>query len=97
MVESMTLQELINLKSPNFHLIDIRTPQEFAEYHLPSAINIPYDLLMTYSDRYLKKDQRYYLVCDHGSLSFRACAILQSYGYKVGSISDGYNLRHYCY
>lgn len=97
MAETITLQELINLKSSDFHLIDIRTPNEFLEYHLPNAINIPYDLLMTYPDRYLKKDQHYYLVCGHGSLSFRACAILQSYGYKTISVRDGYNLRQYCY
>ena len=97
MVKSITLQELATLNPSNFHLIDIRPPQEFLEYHLPRAINIPYDLLMTYPERYLKKGQPYYLVCGHGSLSFRACAILQSYGYQVGSITDGYNLRHYCY
>jgi len=96
MVETLTLQELAKLESSDFYLIDIRTTQEFAQYHLPNAINIPYDLLMTYHDNYLKKDQNYYLVCGHGSLSYRACAILQSYGYNVKSISDGYNLRHYC-
>ena len=97
MVNTITLHKLINSKLSDFYLIDIRMPHEFADHHLPNAINIPYDLIMTYPENYLKKDQLYYLICGHGSLSLRACAILQSYGYNVVSVTDGYDMRLYCF
>ena len=95
MVHTITLKELQRIDPASYQLIDIRTPQEFREFHLPRAINIPYDLLMTYPDNYLKKSQTYYLICGHGSLSYRASAILQSYGYLTASISDGHQMRRF--
>ena len=97
MVYTITLKELRNLDPSTYFLIDIRPSQDFNDFHIPNSINIPYDLLMTYPDNYLKNGQKYFLLCGHGSLSYRASAILQSYGYLVGSISDGYNLRRYRY
>jgi len=94
----ITLQELKQLKQSNYHIIDIRTPHEYLEGHFPNAVNIPYDVLMMYPDSYLRKDKIYYLICTHGSLSHRACAILQSYGYDVASVKSGYNMDrcYYC-
>ena len=94
----ITLQELEQLKQDNCHIIDIRPPYEYKNNHLPNAVNIPYDVLMMYPESYLKRGVTYYLICAHGSLSRRACAILQSYGYNVASVKNGYILdrRYYC-
>ena len=99
MLDSITLQELEQLKTPNCHIIDIRTPHEYASGHLKNAINIPYDILMMYPESYLKRDQTYYLICAHGSISHRASIILQSYGYKVASVKNSYriDMRYCCY
>jgi rhodanese-related sulfurtransferase len=97
MQATITHQELSQITQPNHHIIDIRTPYEYSKNHIPKAVNIPYDILMMYPDSYLKRDQVYYLICAHGSLSHRACAILQSYGYKVASVKNGYKGDLRCY
>ena len=96
MLATITLQELQQLGKQDFHVIDIRTPMEYASGHFRGAINIPYDLLMMYPESYLKQNAKYYLICAHGALSHRASAILKAYGYQVASIKNGYELR-YCY
>jgi len=98
MLAMITLQELEQLTNPNYHIIDIRPPYEYSISHIKNAVNIPYDILLTYPESYLKRDQAYYLICDHGSQSLRASAILQSYGYNVASIKNGYKIdMRYCY
>jgi len=91
----ITLQELQGLNPAQNHIIDIRTPLEYNASHFKGAVNIPYDLLMMYPDSYLQKDKTYYLICAHGTLSHRASIILQSYGYNVANIKNGYGFRYY--
>jgi len=93
MAAAITLKEL----KPNFNIIDIRSAIEFQTSHVTGAVSVPYEILMTYPDSYLKKGECYYLVCAHGTLSRRACAILQSYGYNTISVKDGYDMRCYYY
>ena len=100
MPATITLQELKQLTGSHFHVIDIRTSYEYSKHHLPGAVNIPYDLLMMYPESYLKRDKTYYLICAHGGLSHRACAILQSYGYNTANVQNGYEghmRRCFCY
>lgn len=96
MPRAITLQELSQMGQSRYHLIDIRTPLEFANGHFKGAVNIPYDVLMMYPESYLKKGEIYYLICGHGSLSHRASVILQSYGYNAASVKNGYEFR-FCY
>ena len=99
MPKSITISQINATNDQKKYIIDIRTPLEFANYHLPGAVNIPYDLLMTHPDSYLKRGELYYLICAHGSVSYRAAAILESYGYKAISVQDGYTaheIRYYC-
>lgn len=97
MPSPITLKELQGLNPTQNHVIDIRSPLEYAGGHFKGAVNIPYDVLMMYPDSYLKKDKNYYLICAHGTLSHRASIILQSYGYTVASIQNGYGLRYFYY
>lgn len=92
MLAQLTLQELKQKPQSSYQIIDIRTPYEYASGHFPNAKNIPYDVLVMYPDSYLKRNETYYLICAHGSLSHRASAILQSYGYKVANIKNGYSI-----
>lgn len=98
MSATITLQELKQLKQPYVKIIDIRSQQEFLKGHAPDAVNIPYDVLMMYPESYLKRDETYYLICDYGSISHRASVILQSYGYQVFGVKNGYqvDMRYYC-
>ena len=90
---AVTLPEL----PANSKIIDIRPACEYMIGHFQDAVNIPYEILMNYPDSYLKHGETYYLICAHGSLSHRACAILQAYGYDVASVKNGYEIRCYCW
>jgi len=39
------LLRLIETQSEPYILVDVRTPEEFASGHIPSAVNIPYDAI----------------------------------------------------
>lgn len=97
MPKTITLSQLGEMMSTNPHIIDIREPYEFAGYHLPGAINIPNDALLRYPERYLNPHYVYYLICDHGSVSYRAANILESYGYQAVSVMGGYKARRCLY
>jgi len=99
MPTSITLQELQKLQQQNageHHLIDLRTTHEYAQGHAIGAKNLPYDLLMTYPDAYLNRKNTYYLICEYGFVSHRACVILQTHGYHVVSINGGYQANQRC-
>jgi rhodanese-related sulfurtransferase len=51
------------LSTGNTVLIDARTPDEFAEGHLPDAINIPFELLGEYVERMEALPRQARLVC----------------------------------
>ena len=97
MPRSITLSQLKQLLPSKPYIIDIREPYEFSRFHLPTAVNIPYQALVMYPERYLNLKDTYYLICEHGSVSYRAASLLESYGYRLISISDGYETRGRCY
>lgn len=42
-----TLQELLAADADNLLMIDVRSPDEYAESHVPGTVNIPVDTLPT--------------------------------------------------
>jgi len=95
MPRSITLQQLGQLMTTNPNIIDCREPYEFARYHLPTARNVPFHSLTMYPERFMNTQETYYIICDHGSVSYRAATILASYGYHTISVSGGYESRKY--
>lgn len=61
-------------------VVDVRTPGEFQQGHLPGAINIPLNTLSHHSAR-LKKDKAIITCCASGMRSASAKSILQSKGF----------------
>lgn len=93
-ISASQLSQLINSSQKKILIIDIRSPYEFAEFHLPKAINIPYHSLVMYPEKYLKLNTTYFLICESGSESYRACIMLEPLGYRVVSVQGGYaNMR----
>jgi len=73
----------------NIKLVDVRSPQEFAENRITSAINIPLYNIRRDAVRYLpNKNDTIILYCQSGSRSKKGCAILEELGY-----TDLYNLK----
>lgn len=69
-------------------LIDVRTPQEFAEGHVPGAVNIPLDQIETRSGE-IASDQEVWLVCRSGSRSARAASLLEQKSFNTVNVLGG--------
>ena len=72
-----------------FAIIDVRTPEEYAEGHVEGAKLIPVDEL---ADRLAEvpKDRQVYVYCRSGKRSARAAALLASQGFdKVENVLGG--------
>ena len=76
----------------NINLIDIREHHEFKSGTIRSAKNIPAEELLKNTDKYLNKDEKYYIMCRSGSKSLKVCKELSSRGYNVYDVSGGFNL-----
>lgn len=85
------LQRLINEKNISYILIDVRTKEEYESGHIPTAMNIPVDIL---SDNLPSMDKQAFIIvyCRSGSRSGMAYQSLISLGYSnvkdFGSISN---------
>lgn len=78
--------KLSDYKSYMGKLIDIRDKSEYNLKHVNGSINIPYnDLLFNYQ-KYLNKNEYYFLICSNGVKSKRATNILSFYGYHVTNV-----------
>ena len=67
-------------------LIDIRDKNISIIKPIKNAINIPYKDLIFNHNKYLNKTNTYYIICEKGNLSKKACNILNVYGYKVVNV-----------
>ena len=77
----------------NFILLDVRTPEEFADGHIPGAINIPNESIGENDITELPdKEQRIYVYCRSGNRSKQASQKLADMGYtnifEFGGIND---------
>jgi len=80
-----------NRGNPNFVILDVRTPAEFAEEHIEYAINLDY-----YSETFrddldkLNKTKTYLIYCRTGSRGESSLAIMKELGFReVYNISGG--------
>lgn len=64
-------------------LIDVQHPLDYAKKHDPRSINIYADRLLMNHQKYLNKQDVYYIICEKGRLSSRVVNTLSYYGYKV--------------
>jgi rhodanese-related sulfurtransferase len=78
----LTSDELAGLLGqPNLYLIDVRTAEEYLAGAIPSALNIPYDVIqdnLPTQDR----DARIVVYCRSGNRSDRAKLTLETLGFR---------------
>lgn len=91
-VNNLSINEVPEDLKKKSVLVDVRTPEEYAEGHLPEALNIN-----IYADDFLsrmakiRKNKKVLLYCRSGKRSARAAAMLDSLGYqKVYNLEGGY-------
>lgn len=79
--DTATLEKLIAGKTTPYLLVDVRTPEEYASGHIPTAINIP---VTEIGSRPPTKDLSALIIvyCRSGSRSGMAQRTLQEMGYR---------------
>ena len=76
--------------SPDLCLIDVREDHEWHEMHIPGAINIPKDSLISIVEhKVADKSRPVYLHCRGGIRSLYAASCLTELGYKEVYSVDG--------
>ena len=70
-------------------LIDVRTPAEFAQGHVPGAKNIPLDQLETRVNELGDPAAEVYVICQSGARSSRASTLLAAKGFHPVDIAGG--------
>ncbi|ABZ77239.1 Rhodanese domain protein [Shewanella halifaxensis HAW-EB4] len=74
-------------------VVDVRTPGEFAQGHLPNAINIPYEQINTeFANKQIAKDRSVVVYCRSGNRSGIANQMLVSEGYTNVYNGGGYQM-----
>lgn len=68
-------------KNQNSILLDVRSPQEYQEFHLPSSYLLPLYELQSKIKEVANKDQIIIIYCQSGGRSKKALEILNNLGY----------------
>ena len=89
MDEAITMME----EESGYIILDVRTPEEFADKHIPGAINIPNETISTEEIPELPdKEQLILVYCRSGNRSKQASEKLAALGYtniaEFGGIND---------
>lgn len=72
----------------NYFLLDVRTPAEFADHHIPGSINIPIDELEKRIGE-LPLDRHIIVICQHGVRSTLVEKYLKEKEYLVDQLENG--------
>ena len=89
MDEAVTLME----EESGYIILDVRTPEEYRERHIPNAINIPNETIGSEDIQELPdRDQLILVYCRSGNRSKQASGKLAELGYtnivEIGGIND---------
>ena len=72
-------------------LLDVRSPQEYREEHIPGSKNVPLQQLDKVEEVTKNKDTILYVYCHSGARSKQAVSLLQAMGYtnvhNIGGIA----------
>lgn len=79
------------LQDEKVQLVDVRTPEEFADGHIAGAenINVMSAGFLKKAEQTLSKSEPVAVYCRSGKRSAEAAAILAKNGYKVTNLSGG--------
>ena len=78
-ISMVELKKQIEVKSPKNLILDVRTPGEYAEGHIPGSRNIPHDQVSMHAHE-LKKYENVYVHCRSGGRVQMAAAELERLG-----------------
>lgn len=70
-------------------IIDVRTPKEYKEKHIPGSFNIPLNEIPNYKEELKKIKQNVVFLCRTGGRATQACQILKDQGMESRVIQGG--------
>jgi rhodanese-related sulfurtransferase len=88
MINQAQFLEKYNDKSSNYFLVDVRTPYEFEDHHLPGTVNIPVEELQRRLAE-IPQDRPVITICEHGVRSSIAEKFLRAQDYSADSLERG--------
>lgn len=88
-MNSITVGEL--LSKTNITIIDIRSYSLYLREHIPRAISIEEKELFLHPEKYLNKNEKYYLYCSSGTRSRLLSNWLNKQGYYTINIIGGFH------
>lgn len=83
-IPSISTTELASILSEKLEIIDVREADEYAQGHIPGAVNIPLAQIKDF-----KPETPVYLICRSGRRSKMAAAVLMERGYSVINVREG--------
>lgn len=83
-IPSISTTELASILSEKLEIIDVRAADEYAQGHIPGAVNIPLAQIKDF-----KPETPVYLICRSGRRSKMAAAVLMERGYSVINVREG--------
>ena len=87
-ITAKQLKKLLDTNSELLFLLDVREPDEYADWNIEGSQNIPLGEL-TSSLAMIPNDRKIITLCPHGNRSKIAKFILEPYGYDVQSLEGG--------
>ena len=73
-------------------LLDVRTPEEYREGHIPGSVNVPLQQIDKVTLTVADKDKTVFVYCRSGARSSQAVAFMKQMGYtkvhNIGGILD---------
>ena len=89
----ITIEEFNEKMKQGAIAIDVRSPQEYKEGHIPGAINIPeYEIRKRIQEEMPKKNQVILVYCGYGGRSRNVCYEMRRMGYNnVFNLYGGIN------
>jgi rhodanese-related sulfurtransferase len=87
-VTPQQVREMQAQKSAALYVLDVRTPEEFASGHVPGAVNIPYDQVVSRLAE-IPKDKEVVLYCRSGRRAGLAAVELEKAGYEDLQLMQG--------
>lgn len=89
-LSSSQLKQMIDNKE-DIYLIDVRTEEQYAESHIPIAVNIPYNKLGVMITQ-IPKDKKVVLYCNTGQKSASGAQFLADRNFNnIYALTDGYS------
>lgn len=89
--EDISTEVFATQREGGITVIDVRTAEEFANGHVPGAVNVPIDQVSASHPTLaaLDKDEPVYFICHSGGRSARAADMMAAEGYTAVNVLGG--------